>query len=142
MRSDFLWVLILPPLLCAQNGATIFNQRCASCHVTPAGRVPPLSAIKAMNPAAVYAALTNGTMKAQADGLSPAQIIALIRYIAPTGGKAVVAPLFPPTCKANPNLQISVGMPQWNGWSPDLMNRRFKTRRRRGLRRRRFRGSN
>ena len=133
MRSGFLLVLILPRLLCAQNGATIFNDRCASCHDTPAARVPPLSTIKAMSPQAIYASLTKGTMKAQANHLSTAQIVALIKYIAPTGGKAVVAPLFPPTCKAKPNLRFSADLPQWNGWSPDLMNRRFQEARQAGI---------
>ena len=133
MRAALLLVLVLAPLMCAQNGATIFNDRCASCHNTPAARVPPLSSIKAMSPQAIYAALTKGTMKAQADGLSTAQIVTLIKYIAPTGAKAVVAPLFPPTCKANPNLRFSADLPQWNGWSPDLMNRRFQDARPAGI---------
>ncbi len=132
MRSAFLLALILPLPMCAQDGATIFNQRCASCHTSPAGRVPPLSAIKAMSPQAIYAALTEGTMKAQADGLSMAEIVALIKYIAPTG-KRVAPPLFPPTCKANPNIRVSADLAQWNGWSPDVTNSRFQDARQAGF---------
>ena len=54
---------------------------------TQSGRVPPLSTIKAMSPEAIYATLKRGDMKAQAEGLSTPQIVALIKYIAPTGGK-------------------------------------------------------
>lgn len=125
MRSTCLLLLILPALMSAQDGATIYHDNCASCHDMPAGRVPPRSAIKAMSPEVIYVALTKGDMKAQAKGLSTAQIIALIRYIAPTGRK-VVAPLFPPTCQAGATLRFSVDLPQWNGWSPDVMNRRFQ----------------
>jgi len=109
----------------AQYGAAIFGDRCASCHETPSGRVPPLSSIKAMSAQAIYAALTKGDTKAQAEGLSTAQVVALIKYIAPTG-KEVAAPLSPPTCKASATLQFDANLPQWNGWSPDVMNRRFQ----------------
>ena len=49
-------------LLAAQEGATIYKERCASCHDAPAGRVPPISAIKAMSGEAIYLALTRGAM--------------------------------------------------------------------------------
>ena len=39
-----------------------------------------------MSGEAIYIALTNGVMKTRAEGLSTAQIFALIGYIAPTGG--------------------------------------------------------
>ena len=48
--------------------------------------MPALSAIKAMSGEAIYIALTSGAMKTQAEGLSTAQIFALLGYIAPTGG--------------------------------------------------------
>lgn len=133
MRSVCLFVLILPRLISAQDGATIFKDHCASCHDMPVGRVPPLSAIKGMSPQAIYAALTSGNMKAQAEGLSTAQIVALIKYIAPTGGREVAAPLFPPTCKAGAALRPIADLPQWNGWSPDVTNSRFQDARQAGI---------
>jgi hypothetical protein len=85
MRYVCLLTLMIP-ILPAQDGGAIYKERCASCHDAPAGRVPALSAIKAMSGEAVYLALTSGSMKAMAEGLTTAQIFALLGYIAPTGG--------------------------------------------------------
>jgi polyvinyl alcohol dehydrogenase (cytochrome) len=118
---------LLTPALFAQDGAAIYKERCASCHDTAQPRVPALSAIKAMAPENVYVALTSGVMKSQAEGLSTAQIFALIGYIAPTGGSHPDTAAQPaPTCKGDAAFQISAGSAQWNGWSPGLTNSRFE----------------
>ncbi len=133
MRVVFLLALMLPPVISAQNAAAIYKERCASCHDTPVGRVPALASLREMSAQAVYAALTSGSMKSQAEGLSKAQIIDLIKYIAPTGGKEVAAPLTPPTCKDGSPLQFNPTSPQWNGWSPDINNSRFQDARSAGI---------
>lgn len=117
-------LLQLPAVLHAQDGAAIYNQRCATCHNNPAPHVPPLSAIKAMSGAAIYTALTRGIMKTQADGLSTAQLIALIRYIAPA--RSGPAPELTRTCKSQPAFPTGTNTPQWNGWSPSITNSRFQ----------------
>src|SRR5215475_12791072 len=78
-------LMLSTQVLSAQDGATIYKDRCASCHDMPQGRVPPLTAIKAMSGEGIYTALTAGTMKSQAQGLSTPQLFSLIGYIAPTG---------------------------------------------------------
>jgi polyvinyl alcohol dehydrogenase (cytochrome) len=100
MRYVCLFVLMLP-VLSAQDGAAIYKERCASCHDTPAARVPSIAAIKAMSGEAIYIALNSGVMKTRAEGLSTADIFALLGYIAPTGGAPAAAPAFTPTCKAD-----------------------------------------
>src|SRR5215510_16117574 len=101
MRYVCLLALIILVLstqvLSAQDGAAIYKERCASCHDSPEGRVPALSAIKAMTGEAIYIALTSGAMRTQVQGLSTPQIFALIGYIAPTGGAN--APALTRTCK-------------------------------------------
>ena len=101
MRYVLLCALITSTLW-AQDGAAIYKQRCASCHATPAPRVPSFGTINAMSGEAIYLALTRGVMKTQAAGLSSAQIFALIGYIAPTGGAHAAAPDLTPTCKSQP----------------------------------------
>src|SRR5215510_6646155 len=86
-------------VLSAQDGATIYKDRCASCHDAPQGRVPSLSTIKAMSAAAIYLTLTTGAMRTQAEGLSTPQIFTLIGYIAPTGAAAPDPPGMTRTCK-------------------------------------------
>lgn len=125
MRYVCLFALMLP-LLSAQDGAAIYKERCASCHDQPAERVPSLAAIKAMSGEAVYTVLATGVMKSQAEGLSTAQIFALLGYIAPTGGAQKAPAAITPTCTSSAPVQLSANAAQWNGWSPGLTNSRFQ----------------
>ncbi len=116
-------------VLSAQDGAAIYKERCASCHDAPEGRVPAISAIKAMSGEAIYVALTSGPMRTQAQGLSMAQIFALLGYIAPTG--AANAPSLERTCKEDSStsvavLQSALNAPRWNGWSTSATNSRVQ----------------
>jgi polyvinyl alcohol dehydrogenase (cytochrome) len=126
MRYVCLFVIMLSPLLRAQDGAAIYKERCASCHDAPQARVPALSAIKAMSGEAIYIALTNGTMKTRAEGLSTAQIFALLGYIAPTGGTQPAPVAITPTCKGDGAFRAGANSPQWNGWSTSVTNSRFQ----------------
>ena len=125
MRYVCLFALITSTL-CAQDGAAIYKERCASCHDSAAPRVPSLSTIKAMSGEAIYLALTRGVMKTQAAGLSSAQIFGLIGYIAPTGGAHAAATDLAPTCRSQPAFSASANTPQWNGWSTKITNSRFQ----------------
>jgi polyvinyl alcohol dehydrogenase (cytochrome) len=116
-------------VLFAQDGAAIYKERCASCHDTPEGRVPAISAIKAMSGEAIYVALTSGAMRTHAQGLSTAQIFALLGYIAPTG--AANAPSLERTCKDDASISVAalksaLNAPRWNGWSTSATNSRFQ----------------
>ncbi len=113
-------------LLSAQDGQSIYNQRCASCHDHPAPRVPALSTIKAMSGEAIYRALTTGPMKTQSQGLSAAQMFALIGYIGPTGNTTAAPAGAAPLCKTDIAFKLTTGTPQWNGWSTSLTNSRFQ----------------
>ena len=114
------------PTLSAQDGGAIYKERCASCHDAPEGRVPALSAIKAMSGEAIYLALTSGSMKTRAEGLSTAQIFALLGYIAPTGGTQTAPPTFERTCKGDAAFRPGADAPRWNGWSTAVTNSRFQ----------------
>jgi polyvinyl alcohol dehydrogenase (cytochrome) len=125
MRYVCLFVLTLSAIH-AQDGAAIYKERCASCHDAPQARVPALGAIKAMSGEAIYLALTSGVMKSRAEGLSTAQIFALIGYIAPTGGARPAAATIAPTCQGDAAFRAVANSPQWNGWSPGVTNSRFQ----------------
>src|SRR5262245_23788986 len=118
-------VVLSAQVLSAQDGATIYKERCASCHDAAEGRVPPLSAIKAMRGEAVYLALTSGVMQEQAKGLSTPQIFALLGYIAPTGGVQPNAPKLDRTCTGDTSFRPGTAS-SWNGWSPQATNTRFQ----------------
>jgi polyvinyl alcohol dehydrogenase (cytochrome) len=65
-------------------------------------------------------------MKTQADGLSSAQIFALLGYIAPTGGAGAAPPQVTPTCGTQPPFSANANTPEWNGWSTKINNSRFQ----------------
>ena len=125
MRYVCLFAL-LTSTLWAQDGAAIYKERCASCHDTPAPRVPSLSTIKGMSGEAIYLALTRGAMKTQAEGLSTAQIFGLLGYIAPSGRAAGAAPQLTTTCHTQPPFPVRAHTQEWNGWSTEITNSRFQ----------------
>jgi polyvinyl alcohol dehydrogenase (cytochrome) len=116
--------------LLAQDGAAIFKQRCASCHdpspdSTPS-RVPPVSALRAMNFLQILRALESGVMKPQAEGLSNNEKVAVTAYLAVPTPQAEPPPASAfcsgkPELLANPSPSL-----QWNGWSPRPENTRFQ----------------
>jgi polyvinyl alcohol dehydrogenase (cytochrome) len=111
----------------AQDGAALYKDRCASCHDSPQGRVPSFSEIKLMTGEAIYAALTNGVMKSQTNGLSTQEVLSLLVYIAPTGN-AGAKPAFEKNCTGNPPVKLDAsawGGP-WRGWAPSVTNSRYQ----------------
>jgi polyvinyl alcohol dehydrogenase (cytochrome) len=131
-------LLLSTQVLSAQDGAAIYKERCASCHDAPEGRVPSISAIKAMSGEAIYVALTSGAMRTQAQGLSTPQIFALLGYIAPTGGTTADAPALTRTCKTEAAFgpaafKSAMTAPRWNGWSTSATNSRFQDAKSAGL---------
>ena len=116
-------LLLALPAHAADDGAALYRDHCASCHDHPRERIPPLSAIKAMTPAAVYSSLTSGSMRSQAQGLSMTQMFALIAYIAPVGGTESPVAL-ERTCKEDGPHRTAGGA--WVGWSTSPTNARFQ----------------
>src|SRR5215467_10414435 len=128
--------VLSPRMLSAQDGAAIYKERCASCHDMPEGRTPPLAAIKAMTGEAIYAALSSGAMRTQAQGLTAPQLFALMGYIAPTGTAG--GPSITRTCTDDSSISpaaftSAMNAPRWNGWSTSVTNSRFQDARSAGL---------
>jgi polyvinyl alcohol dehydrogenase (cytochrome) len=117
-------------LLLAQDGAAIYKQRCAMCHDAspdaPTGRVPPVSALRAMSAMLILRALETGSMKTQAEGLSSNERVALMVYLAVPVSK----PAPPPASAFCADQTEPVANPaagsHWNGWSPEPENTRFQ----------------
>jgi polyvinyl alcohol dehydrogenase (cytochrome) len=135
----------------APEGAALYKEHCAACHENPdpaTSRAPNRNAIAARGPDAIYAALTDGPMKAIAAGLSPAERDAIALYLtgkAPSHSAAAADPIgefasqsasSPPALAAPPAIDPAAGFckvngtpvprgPSWNGWSPTLDNARY-----------------
>jgi polyvinyl alcohol dehydrogenase (cytochrome) len=119
--------LPLPP---PPDGAALYQQRCASCHDNPdaSSRAPLKASIGARGPDAVLAVLTEGVMKPMAEGLSPAELDALIVHLAGSPPSHAAAP---PAADGDLAAMCAVNSPPgtagpaWNGWSPTLDNARY-----------------
>src|SRR3989442_1918738 len=61
--------------------AQIYQEKCATCHDKPVGRVPARSAIAMRSTEEIIQTMTSGSMKQFADGLTPDQIRALTIYL-------------------------------------------------------------
>ncbi|WP_189644748.1 ThuA domain-containing protein [Luteimonas gilva] len=69
------------PALAGLDGEAIYGQRCAICHDHPQGNIPPRSLIASRSRERIVEALSQGAMRAQAQGLSAEQIEDVARYL-------------------------------------------------------------
>ena len=114
-----------PPAADAAS-AQIYQEKCATCHDQPVGRVPSRSAIALGSTEEIIQTMTTGSMKQFADGLTPDQIRALTIYLtAEQAGGPVRGKLHANPCKSTAG-PITLGGPNWNGWGRDLDNSRYQ----------------
>lgn len=100
------------------EGEALYRERCAACHEGGVARAPETAALRQMSPRSIAAALTTGSMSAQAEGLGTAQVEALSQYLG-RGERAVCA-------AASPAMPDALTQPHWNGWGGDLAQHRFQ----------------
>ncbi len=124
--SRLLVVAMCAGALGAQDGANTFKTKCAQCHDHPVGRIPAVSALRAMTKSAILNALDNGSMKAQAAGLSEAQRQAIAEYLASSGNEATTN-----ACAGGSATAAKDAL--WAGWGADPENTRFQNAARGGL---------
>jgi polyvinyl alcohol dehydrogenase (cytochrome) len=112
------------------NGATLFESRCATCHLSNDPRTPTVAALKQKTPQSIIDSLTTGVMRQQGSEMTDAEKRALAEYLgtpAPGGAVATAAASAPTlgACASAPPFDPSKG-PQWNGWGVDVTNQRFQ----------------
>jgi polyvinyl alcohol dehydrogenase (cytochrome) len=111
--------------LFAQDGMTIYKARCAGCHDAPVGRVPTVTALRAMTATAILSALDTGVMKMQASGLTEPERKAVSAYLSKTEASSSNTPAN--VCKENnPDSLRSGGGSAWSKWGVDSENTRFQ----------------
>jgi polyvinyl alcohol dehydrogenase (cytochrome) len=108
----------------------MFEQRCGTCHTKPAAdsRAPDRESLRQRTPEAILDALTTGSMKVNAEGLTDAQKRMIAEYITerPLGAAlAGQASAMPNRCAAKP-LGDALAGPVWNGWGVDAGNSRYQ----------------
>jgi polyvinyl alcohol dehydrogenase (cytochrome) len=120
-----------------ESGIATFQQRCMGCHGNPnLPQAPAPDAIRQMSPERIYDALTTGVMKPQGDSLTEDQRKMLATFLSgrPLGSlKEGDAKDMANHCPSNPPLADPSASPEWNGWSPDVINSRFQSAKAAGL---------
>jgi mono/diheme cytochrome c family protein len=58
----FVFLAMFSSVAFAQDGKSIYQAHCATCHDSAQGRIPPVSALRAMSRVAILDALENGVM--------------------------------------------------------------------------------
>ncbi len=110
----------------APDGEALFEAHCAACHL--ADMVPRALAIdnmRALPPAAIVGALTDGAMQQQGAALSPAERHAIAEFIT---GRGVAGDAGGPAgaCASPAQWPGLDGGPRWNGWGAGVTNTRFQ----------------
>lgn len=105
------------------DGKVLYEKRCASCHEAGTLRAVSREAMKRMSFENLRFALTKGSMKAQASGLSREQLDNLVRFLA---GRSQDKPDGEGFCSSSEAFGEPLAQPHWNGWGADLTQHRFQ----------------
>ncbi|HEY4941827.1 MAG TPA: PQQ-binding-like beta-propeller repeat protein [Rhizomicrobium sp.] len=117
---------LAPPPPDLAKGASLYQQRCASCHDNPTGRIPARAVIEDNTRAFIVSVLAEGVMKPMAPDLSWSDVGSLASYLAKRqGGGVATTALESPLCTFKP-APLSLAGPHWNGWGADGDNTRFQ----------------
>ena len=119
---------VTPAAAQAPDGEALFEQHCAACHLADViPRALAIDNMRALPPAAIVGALTDGAMQQQGAELSPAERRAVAEFI--TGRRvAEDAVGVDGACVSSPAEWPGLdGGPQWNGWGVGVTNTRFQT---------------
>ncbi len=114
----------------APSGRQLFDQTCTTCHGnTAVARAADPAVLRRMTPELIYAALTTGVMRPQAEGLSDDARRAIAEYLGDRKlgtGAPRDAGAMPNRCAAGLPMRSPAAAPAWNGWGVDATNSRFQ----------------
>ena len=108
------------------SGQAIYAKRCAMCHDRPGEtRAPARSMLESLTIERILAAMTAGTMKPQASGLTATERTALASFLSSKHGSADAGPASAMgQCPPGQPFTIPSGDKQWSGWGADPRNSR------------------
>jgi len=106
----------------AENGESVFNAHCKSCHEPATERAPTRAELAFRSPADIVTALTTGVMAPMAKGLSRPEIDAVALFLAP--GQQLGAAGADKMCATSGPIQA--GASDWPTLGPDENSTRFQ----------------
>jgi len=110
----------------AQDGATLYAQRCQSCHEGgAASRAPGREVIAALTADRIVQSLESGLMRQQGEGLTPAERSAIAAFLSVTRPTAST-PTGAATCPDAGSPARAAVPGDWNGWGVSFSNERFQ----------------
>jgi polyvinyl alcohol dehydrogenase (cytochrome) len=114
------------------TGLALFEQHCGSCHSAPAAgsRAPDRIALSQRTPESILEAITTGSMRVNAQGLTDAQkrIVAEQLALRPLGAAASgAASTMKNACVVAPAPSPIEPAGRWSGWGVDPGNSRYQT---------------
>src|SRR5512140_2364934 len=113
--------------LTAQDGSTLYDRTCASCHNGGNDRAPSRDALRSMSADRVLAAMETGPMISMAVRLTTADRRAIAEFVSgkPIGEALVTTPPAKALCSGTPGT-FALDGPMWTSWGADASNTRFQ----------------
>jgi polyvinyl alcohol dehydrogenase (cytochrome) len=109
------------------SGEDVFTQSCAICHVDPPQEnIPPLEALRGLDPNAIVESLTDGTMRLQGSLLDAAEQAAVAEFITGRPVRAASAASVAGLCPQDAPLPTLEAGQHWNGWGGNVRNARYQ----------------
>jgi polyvinyl alcohol dehydrogenase (cytochrome) len=106
-----------------QQAEGIYTARCAMCHEAGVSRAANRQALSRLSADLIRQALTTGSMRTQANGLTPAEIDSIARLL---GTTAPAATATTGACTAAAPFTDPLDRPRWNGWGVTPAQHRFQ----------------
>ncbi|HEX2817126.1 MAG TPA: PQQ-binding-like beta-propeller repeat protein [Phenylobacterium sp.] len=108
------------------QGEKLYQQKCASCHDNPSGRIPAKETIANNTATFITQAMIEGVMAPMARGLTPHDMTSVAAYLSKRkeGGLGAGA-LEAPACTDKP-APFTLAGPAWNGWGNAETQARFQ----------------
>jgi polyvinyl alcohol dehydrogenase (cytochrome) len=113
--------------LAGQDGSTLYDRTCASCHNGGNDRAPSRDALRSMSADRVLAAMETGPMISMAVRLTTADRRAIAEFVSgkPIGEPLVTKPSANAMCAAS-KASFTLAGSTWTGWGPNTSNARFQ----------------
>src|SRR5438105_15743597 len=114
--------------LAGQDGSSLYDRTCASCHNGGNDRAPGRDALRSMSADRVLAAMETGPMISMAVRLTTADRRAIAEFVSgkPIGQALVTTPPPSAMCPAS-EASFTLAGDMWTGWGGTAENTRFQS---------------
>lgn len=116
------------PAIVFADGAALYQEHCALCHEAGVARAAPRTTLRELPVSEVQRTLAQGSMRTQAQGLTPEEQEAVARFVTAGAAAPPSAAVEAGRClAAQRSYAASFNVPHWNGWGAQIDQRRFQT---------------